>query len=244
VALILSIDLACRSYEDFGFCLLEEFDGRVKDLRYLPYQDIGLKEVPEPDVFACKVLDFCQYEGASILMLDGPQGWKDPDNGLLHQRICEKHWNTQAKTGTKGNVKPVNFRPFVSFSTEVFRLLAQSNVISLVTESTIEISTQRILLVETYPYSAWKSLKIEPLPGKKNPSCNSARIEGFAKTLEQSCLLPSVGKPSHDELSALVAGLAGVAIAAKDGTRYIALGTTPKSTPEEYLLEGYIVNPR
>jgi hypothetical protein len=244
VALILSIDLACKSYEEFGFCLLEELDGRVKDIRYPPYQDIGLQEIPKPDVFACKVLNYCQYVGASILMLDGPQGWKDPDNSLLHQRICEKRWNTQAKTGTKGNVKPANFRPFVSFSTEVFRLLAQGNMISLVTEPIIEISPQRILLVETYPYSAWKSLKVDPLPGKRNPSCNSDKIASVAKTLEQSLLLPSVGKPSHDELSALVAGVAGVAIAAKDESRYIALGTAPKWTPEGYLLEGYIVNPR
>jgi len=244
VALILSIDLAYKSYEDFGFCLLEESHDRVKDIRYLSYQAIGLHEIPKPDVFAGKVLNFCQYLGVSILMLDGPQGWKDPDNGLLHQRVCEKHWNTQAKTGTRGNVKPANFRPFVSFSTEVFRLLAQGNIISLVTEPIIEMSPKRILLVETYPYSAWKSLKIGPLLGKRNPSCNSAQIASVAKTLEQSFLLPSVGKPSHDELSALVAGLAGVAIAAKKESRYIASGTAPKWTPEGYLLEGYIVNPR
>jgi len=244
MALILSIDLAYKSYEDFGFCLLEESDGRIKDIRYLSYQAIGLQQIPKPDVFAWKVLNFCQYVGASILMLDGPQGWKDPENGLPHQRICEKRWNTQAKTGTKGNVKPANFRPFVSFSTEVFRFLAQDNIISLVTEPIIEMSPQRILLVETYPYSAWKSLNIGSLPGKRNPSCNSAQIALVAKNLEQSFLLPSVGKPSHDELSALVAGLAGAAIAAKKESRYVASGTAPKWTPEGYLLEGYIVNPR
>lgn len=244
MALILCIDLAYKSYADFGFCLLEESDGKVKDIQYLSYQAIGLHEVPKPDVFAWKVLDFGQYVGASILMLDGPQGWKDPDNGLPCQRICEKHWNTQAKTGTKDNVKPANFRPFVLFSTEVFRLLAQSSVTSLVTESTIEMPLRGILLVETYPYSAWKTLKIGPLPGKRNPSCDSAKIGSIAKTLEQSLHLPSVGKPSHDELSALVAGLAGVAIAAKNESGYIALGTAPKWTPEGHLLEGYIVNPR
>jgi len=244
VALILSIDLAYKSYEDFGFCLLEESDGRVKDIRYPSYQAIGLHEVPKPDTFAWKVLNFCQYMGVSILMLDGPQGWKDPDNGLPDRRVCEKRLNTQAKTGTRGNVKPANFKPFVSFSTEVFQLLAQGNIVSLVTEPTIEMSPQRILLVETYPYSAWKSLEIGPLPGKRNPICNSARIALIAKTLEQSFLLPSVREPSHDELSALVAGLAGIAIAAKNESGYVASGTAPTWTPEGYLLEGYIVNPR
>lgn len=244
MALILSIDLAYKSYADFGFCLLEESDGGVKNIRYLSYQAIGLHGGPQPDIFARKILDFGQYVGASILMLDGPQGWKDPDNGLPYQRICEKRWNTQAKTGTEGNVKPANFRPFVSFSTEVFRLLAQSSTTSLVTEPTIEMPVQGILLVETYPYSAWKSLRVGPLPGKRNRSCKPAKIASIAKTLEQSLRLPSVGEPSHDELSALIAGLAGVAIAAKNESGYIASGTAPKWTPEGYLLEGYIVNPR
>jgi len=72
MALILSIDLAYKSYGDFGFCLLEESDGRVKDIRYLSYQAIGLQEIPKADVFAWSVLNFCQYMGVSILMLDGP----------------------------------------------------------------------------------------------------------------------------------------------------------------------------
>jgi hypothetical protein len=177
-------------------------------------------------------------------MLDGPQGWKDPNNGLPHQRICEKYWNTQAKTGTRGNVKPAPFTSFVLFSTEVFQLLEQSGFTSLVTKPIVDVPFRRILLVETYPYSAWKSLKIEPLPGKRNPKCNSARIASISKTLERSLHLPDVGKPSHDELSALVAGLAGVAIVTKNEAGYIASGTTPKWASEGYLLEGYIVNPR
>ena len=46
------------------------------------------------------------------------------------------------------------------------------------------------------------------------------------------------------DFTALVAGLAGVAIAADNTSGYIASGLPPKLVPEGYIVEGYIVNPR
>jgi hypothetical protein len=37
--------------------------------------------------------------GAAALLIDGPEAWKDPDNGLQHSRVCERELNTPAKTG-------------------------------------------------------------------------------------------------------------------------------------------------
>lgn len=242
MALILSIDLAYRHYQDFGFCLLEESRGKVVDVRYLPYQAIGLWGAPHADVFANRVLGFCLDTGVSILMLDGSQGWKDPDNGLLHQRVCEGDLNTQAKTGIIGKVKPAPFKSFVSFAINVFAALNQTDYVSLVTEPRIALPARGILLIETYPHSAWKKLGIRPLARKQK--CPPEQIAQNAGELKRRFQLPETKSPTHDELSALVAGLAGVAIANNNVSGYIVSGVPPKLVPEGYIVEGYIVNPR
>ncbi|MCL0088013.1 DUF429 domain-containing protein [Dehalococcoidia bacterium] len=242
MALILSIDLAYKSYEDFGFCILEEAGGKVADVQYLPYNAIGITGTPQAEAFAQSVLSFCLDHGVSILMLDGPQGWKDPDSGLPHQRVCEKHLNTQAKTGTVGKVKPTNFKSFVSFAIDVFGLLHKTGQVSLVTQPRIVMPTEGVLLVETYPYSAWRSLNIRPLPRKKK--CTPEQIAQNVRELGRRLRLPETKSPTHDEVSALVGGLAGVAIAAVNSSGYIASGVPPKLISQGYLVEGYIVNPR
>ena len=242
MGLILSVDLAYKSYEDFGFCLLNESKGKVLNVEFLPNSAIGMSGTPQVEVFVNNVLDFCLCKRISILMLDGPQGWKDPKNGLPHQRICEKILNTQAKTGTKGIVKPANFTSFVSFAVDIFRLFNNTRQISLVMEPDIELPIDKILLVETYPYSAWRSLNIQHLPGKKK--CTTEQVLLNSEVLTKRFSLPRVSSPSHDELSALVAGLAGVAIASSNKSGYIASGIPPKLAPGGYLMEGYIVNPR
>jgi len=242
MALILSVDLAYRHYEDFGFCLLEESAGKAIAAQYLHYQAIGLGGAPQADAFANRLLRFCLDTGVSILMLDGSQGWKDPDNGLLHQRVCEKELNTQAKTGIKGEVKPANFKSFVSFAISVFSVLNKTGHISLVTEPKIAVPARGILLIETYPHSAWKKLGIRPLARKQK--CTAAQIFQNAGELRRRFGLPETRTPTHDELSALVAGLAGVAIAGENTSGYIVSGLPPKLVPEGYIVEGYIVNPR
>lgn len=242
MALILSIDLAYRRYEDFGFCLLEESAGKAIALQYLHHQAIGLGGTPQAETFANRVLRFCLDTGVSILMLDGPQGWKGPDNGLLHQRVCEKELNTQAKTGIKGEVKPANFKLFVSFAISVFSVLDKTGRISLVAEPRIVMPERGILLIETYPHSAWKKLGIRSLTRKQN--CPPEQITQNAEELKRSFGLPENRTPTRDELSALASGLAGVTIAADNTSGYIASGLPPQLVPEGYIVEGYIVNPR
>ena len=242
MARILSIDLAYKSYGDFGFCMIEESGGKVAGIQYLSYEAIGLEGAPLAGIFAQNVLHFCLDHGVSILMLDGPQGWKDPDNGLQHQRVCEKQLNTQSKTGTVGKVKPANFTSFVYFAIDVFGVLYNTDRVSLVTQPKIAIPDKRILLIETYPYSAWRSLNILPLLGKKN--CSLEQIAHNVQELRRTFHLPETENTNHDELSALVAGFAGVAIAAGNSSGYVALGVPPKLMSQGYLVEGYIVNPK
>jgi len=242
MALILSIDLAFQKYENFGFCLLKEDAGRVVDIQYLSHHRLGLDGDPEAEPFADRMLNFCLDAGVSILMLDGSQGWKDPKNGLEDRRVCEKELNTQAKTGVFGQVKPANFKSFIIFATEVFRLLHKTGRASLVTEPGILVPADRILIIETYPHTAWRKLGMPPLPSKR--CCSREQLARHAEQLKRLCGLPEVKNPTHDELSALVSGLAGVAIAARNEAGYIVAGMPPKVSPQGHVLEGYIVNPR
>ncbi|GAI21705.1 unnamed protein product, partial [marine sediment metagenome] len=112
---------------------------------------------------------------------------------------------------------------------------------SLVVEPRVAVPTKGILLVETYPYSAWRRLGLPHLPGKRK--CCPERVAQNAGELKRAFELPETKSPTHDELSALVAGLAGIAIAAGNVAGYIALGIPPKLLPEGHLVEGYIINP-
>jgi hypothetical protein len=241
LSLILSVDLAYKSYEDFGMCLLGESTAKVSSVRYVAPGELGLCGLADPQEFSNAILDFGLMNGVSIIMLDGPQGWKDPANGLLHQRLCERNLNTAAKTGTYGNVKPANYRPFVSFAIEVFRQLHREGA-HLVTSEVIEVPPDGLLVVKTYPRSAWKTLSLQPLPGKKKSPPDTVRRQ--ACYLKDAVGLPEIGRPNHDQLSALVAGLGGVAILAHDRLGYATFGAPPTLTPEGHLVEGYIVNPR
>jgi hypothetical protein len=61
--------------------------------------------------------------------------------------------------------------------------------------------------------------------------------------LQRLAGLQVLKRPTHDELCALVAGLAGVAILAGDTNGYVAEGAPPKVIGG-VRVEGFIVNPR
>ncbi|GAB4270754.1 MAG: hypothetical protein Kow00111_24050 [Thermincola ferriacetica] len=107
-----------------------------------------------------------------------------------------------------------------------FRLFSKNNV-----------DTEEFTVVETYPFSAWRSLNFPGLPGKNKAF--SEVIQGFFNLLKDRFNLPDL-QPSHDELQALVAGLAGISLITNN--KYIAHGVEPVVT-DKYIYEGYIVNP-
>lgn len=242
MALIFSVDLASKSYKDFGFCLLSVNSNKDIEYHFLEEQYLGLSGQPEPVNCAGAFLDFCFREGVNILMLDGPQGWKDPLNGLQHCRICEKELNTPGKTGEVGEVKPKAYLNFISFSINLYSGLINNTSVRIFQNKNDSIPENGILLIETFPFSAWKSLLIDPLPGKKK--CSSTIIEDNYNILINRFDLPRFNVPSHDQLQALVAGMAGVAIACGNNAGFEVAGAPPVLSKDGYLLEGYIVNPK
>jgi hypothetical protein len=84
---VLSVDLACASYANLGIVVLEEKNAAFA-ARPLASRDLGLTGTPSPQVLAASLATACRHLATPILLLDGPQGWKHPENGLIPR--CEQ----------------------------------------------------------------------------------------------------------------------------------------------------------
>src|SRR3954462_5817028 len=83
----------------------------------------GLRDRPNIDMLARWLTELGARCEAKAIFLDGPQGWKDPSNGLEHARQCERELATPGKTGLPGVVKPQSWTRMATFSIELFNAL-------------------------------------------------------------------------------------------------------------------------
>ena len=229
----ISVDLAYRSYADIGIAVVEGSQ-RALSVRFRRDRP---EAQPEPRALATFLVALCQDEGSKTLLLDGPQGWKASSNGLEHSRRCERALNTPAKSGLPGNVKPRNYGRFVEFSIAVFDALADLGW----ARYTGEQSSVACVVFESFPFSAWRALKLLPIPAKRR--CGEAVLTESASALRATRNISFSCAPSHDELQALVAGLAGPALEARDLSAFERFGVPPFVQEGSYR-EGFIVNPR
>ena len=231
---ILSVDLAYKHYRDIGAVVLQEDQGNIQcELLPLP-----LTGSPTPDHLATFLHTFCTAREISILLLDGPQGWRADDSPLVHSRHCERALNTPAKTGLPGVVKPANYALFVTFSIAVFDALTTLKWKRL---ATIGGPLRGRVVMESFPLAVWRSLGIPPLSAKAKTKPGDiadrlVRLSGFVR-------LPLAADPTHDQLQAFVAGLAGVALERGDWNQCDIKGITPAWAGGCWR-EGYIVLPK
>jgi len=233
---IVSADLAYRRYRDTGIAVLD-FSDKTIECAFVDAAEAGLSGEPSPEVLAEFLAQLCHELGAEILVLDGPQGWKDPGNGLEHSRVCERALGTPAKTGIPGVVKPGNYLPFVAFSIAVFDALAErgwARYAGGVPAGSLPVA------VESFPMSAWKSLGFSILPAKAR--CSPDDIASRQAQLCACLPLRLVSPPNHDELQALVAGLGGIGLSGSPILRAECAGVPPYQL-EGVWREGFIVNP-
>lgn len=232
---VVSVDLAYRNYRDFGVAVLEPGPfGAVYELLVVAP---GGRPKPEPGEFADLAIEICERVGASLVLLDGPQGWKDPANGLTHSRRCERLLNAPAKTGLPGSVKPANYAPFVTFAIRVFDSLHERGWPRY---DPATWSPGEGTAIESFPLSAWRSLRLPCLPAKRRSQ--EADIRRHLDSLIGTGLLASGALPSHDQLQALVSGLAGLGVLAGARDSYDVVGSSPFAL-EGAWREGFIVNP-
>lgn len=238
---VFSVDLAYKSFNRFGFCVLDFWTDSGCGAEFLLHTQLGLSDPPDPVKFASVLYKYCCTSGIQVLLLDGPQGWKDPNDKVGCARKCERMLNTPFKVGFFGEARPGNSIGFVRFSIDVFATLGQLGA-NLVQDEIVEPTSGSLLAVETFPTSAWRKLELRPLKGKARSNNSDLRM-ALQALRDKWDIGPTPRDPSHDELQALVSGLAGFGILAEDAGRYIAEGAAPKKSRDGYV-EGLIVNPR
>jgi Protein of unknown function (DUF429) len=230
---VLSIDLAYRKYKDFGVAVLK--DGPPAEYELVPFFD-KVDSIPEPEATADRIVEICESNNTHIVLIDGPQGWKDPGNGWIHSRDCERSLNTPAKTGLPGNAKPGGYIGFIDFSIKVFDAL-DARGWRRHDPATWQAGDRTV--VESFPLSAWRSLKLPALPAKRR--ARSETITKHAESLVDAGLIRRGKSPTHDQLQAIVAGLGGLRLA-NGNAEFEYRGTSPLLL-EGTWREGYIVNP-
>ena len=236
---VVSVDLACKHYHDIGIAILRSEQQTIA-CEFIQTGSLGLSGVPAIESLAEALDKVCFDCAARLILIDGPQAWKDPFNGIENSRLCERALSTPAKTGLPGQVKPANYRPFVTFSVDLFDQMTHLGWVRLDCRTLLDVRLY-CLALESFPSSAWTALGIPPLPAK-NKAC-AADIEDRVLELKRRFSLQLAVEPNHDELQALVAGLAGVGLELGDARRYTAVGATPRII-EGIWREGFIVNPR
>jgi len=234
---ILSVDLASRRYQDIGIAVIECVDGNVYAWFVKPHHAL-LKAPPSVDVLAGFLSDIAQKARSSAIFIDGPQGWKHPENGLEHARICERRLFTPGKTGLPGAVKPASWTYMAEFSIQLFDALDCAGHPRLMDPS--ELCGTKRVAIESFPTSAWRSLGQKPLVAKSRASI--AHVEDRLRALRKFIPISLDEEPSHDELQALIAGLAGLPLLGSTAVGYSLTGTTPVQL-EGTWREGFIVNP-
>lgn len=238
---VLSVDLATRRWSDLGIVVLDrEQAARPGDGQFaceiIPWNDAGSVDA---ETLAGRLNNLCGARGIRVLLLDGPQAWKSRTNGLEHSRVSERQLNTAAKTGLPGMVKPRTYRHFAEFCLDVYDALCRRGWHRLDTREHPGASQERVL-VESYPYAAWRSLGLKPLPAKRR-----ARVSDLAEAYGAlRALIPFTTNrpPNHDQLQAIVGGLCGLALEERNSAGARIVGNPPRRE-EGHWREGFIVLP-
>jgi len=235
---VLSVDLAFRRWSDLGIVVLDRAGPAQSPIAC----EVVLWNDPGPvdaNILAGRLNHLCGVRGIRVLLLDGPQAWKSRTNGLEHARVSERQLNTAAKTGLPGMVKPVTYRAFAEFCLDAYDALCRRGWRRLETREQPGAGPERVL-VESYPHAAWKSLGLKPLPSKRR-----AKVIDLAEAYGalQSLIPFTVNRPpNHDQLQAIVGGLPGLALEARNAAGAHIVGNPPRRE-EGHWREGFIVLP-
>ena len=197
----------------------------------------------DANILAGRLNHLCNMRNIRVIVLDGPQAWKSRHNGLEHARVSERQLNTAAKTGLPGMVKPITYRPFAEFCLDVYDALCRRGWRRLDTRDqpvAPVVQNQERILVESYPYAAWRSLGLKPLPSKRK-----ARVSDLAQAygaLNSMIPITTNSPPYHDQLQAIFGGLPGIDIEERNSAAARIVGNPP-CREDGHWREGFIVLP-
>jgi len=234
VKAILSVDLASRRYRDIGKAVVRLDHGELRCEFVKP----ALEGAPSPPVLGAFLKGTAAEAGASTIFIDGPQGWKDPANGLEHARVCERELHTPGKTGLPGRVKPASWTYMAEFSIALFNELDALGFSRL--NAREDMGKDAKLAIESFPTSAWRTMGLKPLPGKSKTSAGD--VQRWLSSLQQLIPINLARDPNHDELQALVAALAGLTGLGLPSMGCSVAGRRPLLM-DGLWREGFVVNP-
>jgi hypothetical protein len=233
-----SVDPAYKDYRDIGVVVLAKEASRIK-ASVVSLASRGLTGQPSVEAMADTLVAIASEVAADWIFIDGPQGWKDPNNGLEHARCCEQKLATPGKTGLPGSTKPSTYLGFTAFAIELFDALDARGWPRLASQSVPPATTR--CAIESFPTSAWSGLGLTPLPAKAKTRQETLRENLDA--LRTIYPLDVADELTHDQLQALVAGLAGLGLSDGEAAG-IAISGVPPVLVDGSWREGFIVNPR
>lgn len=235
---VVAVDLAAKRWIDVGVVILDRSrDGRIS----LEYRDLSsTDEVLTAERLAERVAYVAAGCGARLILLDGPQGWREPGSDPPDRRECELALATPAKTGEPGRVKPRSYTGFALFSVAVFDGLAERGWVRWAGRPRVSADDSQFA-AEAYPRACWKVLGLTPLPSKAKAT--AADLSRARNQLRRRLGLEVPDDASHDELQATVAGWAGLAWEVQRDHLWQPVGLPPMWI-DGHPREGFILMPR
>ena len=231
---VISVDLAARRYRDCGIAVLDGSSTSAR-VELISPESIGLTGRPEPATLAKALATLAAATGSSLILLDGPQGWRAAVSDVTHMRLCERQTRTPGKTGVPHVVKPASWTLMAVFSIGVFDHLQELHWPRFTQEWVGDRRT-----VEIFPTHCWRELGLTALPGK---SSTIGPLTQWMDSLSSFCDLQWPHSPSHDELQAVVGGLAGLAIG-EHGLSSCSLAGREPFIEDGHWREGFILSPK
>jgi hypothetical protein len=229
---VVSVDLAAARYRDNGIAVLRGDGDRVTVELFEPVQ-LALHDPPDAILCARAIATLAADVGAALILLDGPQGWKDDDTPLVHQRICERVTFTPGKTGLPGVVLPRTWTRMAEFSIALFDALDALGWPRWRATAPNARST-----IESFPTHAWRMLGVPALPAKgKRPALHA----WIGTLVRYGVVMPT--DVTHDQLQAIVAGLGGIRLL-QQGVEAVEVAGVRPTRREGSWREGFIVSPR
>jgi hypothetical protein len=134
-------------------------------------------------------------------------------------------------------VKPRPYTAFIAHSIAVFDALHERGWPRL---ASLRPPRGRFAL-EAFPHAAWRRLGLTPQPAKAK--CTPRELASAARRLCAQQGIRLARPPSHDELQALAAGIAGLALLDGDASAHELLGVPPRLV-DGHWREGFILAPR
>lgn len=242
----LSIDLAYKRHADIGVALLErETDSRIRATG-IP---AAMHDPPDVDRLADWIETQAVEHDVRCLCIDGPLGWQGDETAASvdssHSRRCERELNTPGKTGLPNHAKPRLYLPFIHFSIELgARLVMRGWTLATEADASARTHTPKSrVLFESFPTKAWLGLGLKALPGKSKVGRNDAILVAARQALCDTVPLELSSIHSHDEIQAVVGGLAGVWFERGISERVRFAGAPPFRALDGTWREGYIIVP-